>query len=70
MAQTAAIASPPTTLQFIARFRALHDRLRAGTMSPAERLDYTAHRQQFIRLMLISQQVGVTGQTLVVVRDL
>lgn len=63
MAQTSAAASSTTTLQFIAEFRNLHDKLRNGTLSLLEQARYTDQRQQFVRMMLISQ-IGVTGQTL------
>jgi hypothetical protein len=52
-----------STLQFIADFRGLHEKLRKGVLSPIERTRYGSLRQQFIRMMTISQ-IGVTGQTL------
>lgn len=59
-----AAPSPPTTLQFIAEFRNLHDKLRGGTITPGERKRYADQRQQFVRMMVLSQQIGMTGQTL------
>ena len=56
--------SSPTTLQFIAEFRNLHEKLRGGKIAQADRAKYADLRQQFIRMMVISQQVGLTGQTL------
>lgn len=56
-------AGPGTTLSFIAEFRALHDKLRGGTLAPDERLRYAEGRSQFVRMMVISQ-IGVTGMTL------
>ena len=63
MAQTSTASSSTSTLQFIAEFRNLHDKLSNGTLSLLEHARYTDQRQQFVRMMLISQ-IGVTGQTL------
>jgi hypothetical protein len=52
------------TFEFLTEFKALHDKAKKGTITPDERLRYRMARSQFERIVLISQQLGHTGQTL------
>lgn len=63
MTQAAPASSSPTTLQLIAEFKTLHDKLRAGSIATDQRPRYAALRTQFVKMMALSQ-IGVTGQTL------
>ncbi|MDF2695532.1 MAG: type pilus assembly PilZ [Labilithrix sp.] len=52
------------TFEFLTEFKALHDKAKNGTITPAERSRYQMARTQFERIVLIAQQLGHTGQTL------
>ena len=52
------------TLEFLAEFKALHEKAKNGTLTPLERARYDSARTQFGRLVVIAQQLGHTGQTL------
>lgn len=42
----------------------MHDKLRSGSISPSERARYAEQRTQFVRMMVLSQQIGMAGHTL------
>ncbi|MBX3261489.1 MAG: PilZ domain-containing protein [Labilithrix sp.] len=52
------------TTEFLAEFRALHEKAKNGTLTPAERPRYETARSQLSRMLVIAQQLGHGGQTL------
>lgn len=62
MGQPAPATTATGTLQFIAEFRNIHDKVRGGTL-PATDHSYAVLRDRFVRMMAISQ-IGTSGQTL------
>jgi hypothetical protein len=52
------------SLEFLAEFKALHEKAKNGTLTPVERTRYAVARSQFERMVIIAQQLGHTGQTL------
>lgn len=52
------------TTEFLAEFRALHEKAKNGTLTPAERPRYETARSQLLRMLVIAQQLGHGGQTL------
>ena len=52
------------TFEFLAEFRALHDKAKNGTLTAAERPRYDMARSQFARMVLVAQQLGHAGETL------
>lgn len=52
------------TLEFLAEFKALHEKAKNGALTPPERKHYEQARTQFGRMVVIAQQLGHTGQTL------
>ncbi|MBX3209820.1 MAG: PilZ domain-containing protein [Labilithrix sp.] len=50
--------------EFLAEFKALHDKVKNGTLPTADRPRYEMARSQFARMVLVAQQLGHTGQTL------
>lgn len=53
-----------STHEFVAQFRALHEKAKSGKLTQAERLAYAAGRAQFARFVLVAQELGRAGQTL------
>ncbi|HSO39016.1 MAG TPA: PilZ domain-containing protein [Labilithrix sp.] len=49
---------------FIERFRELHEKAKAGSLSPMQRAEYEQSRRELGRLMLVAQQMNHRGQTL------
>jgi len=52
------------TPEFLAEFKALHEKAKKGTLTAAERLRYDSGRTQFTRLVIMAQQLAHAGQTL------
>ena len=52
------------TLQFIARFREMHDLAKKGTLPAAARPEYERARTELGRLLNIAQQMSRGGNTL------
>jgi hypothetical protein len=50
--------------QFVAELRALHAKAKSGTLSQIERARYETARDQLARLVMVSQQMSHSGQTL------
>lgn len=53
-----------TPKEFVAQFRALHEKAKSGKLTPAERVQYGSGRTQFIRFVVVAQQLGQTSKTL------
>ena len=53
-----------SSLAFIARFRELHDRAKAGTLPAQDRAEYQQARRELGRLLLVAQQMNHNGKTL------
>lgn len=53
-----------TPKEFVAQFRALHEKAKSGKLTPAERVQYGSGRTQFIRFVVVAQELGQTGKTL------
>jgi hypothetical protein len=53
-----------SSLAFIARFRELHDRAKAGSLPAHDRAEYQQARRELGRLMLVAQQMSHNGKTL------
>jgi hypothetical protein len=51
-------------LDFIAEFKALHEKAKNKTLTPAEKARYQAARMQLAGLVTIAQQLGHAGRTL------
>ena len=49
---------------FIIRFRELHEKAKAGALSPALRTEYETARRELERILLVAQQMTRGGQTL------
>ncbi|MBX3212694.1 MAG: PilZ domain-containing protein [Labilithrix sp.] len=52
------------TFEFLAEFRALHEKTKNGTLTPAERPRYEMARAQLSRMVMVAQQLSHSGQTL------
>jgi hypothetical protein len=48
----------------IERLRELHERAKAGTLSPGDRAEYAQSRRELGRLLLVAQHLGHGGATL------
>lgn len=53
-----------SALSLITRFRELHEKAKAGSLSQALRAEYEQSRRELGRLMLVAQQMNHGGQTL------
>lgn len=53
-----------STLAFIARFRELHDKAKAGSLPAQDRAEYQQARRELGRLLLVAQQMSHNGRTL------
>ena len=53
-----------STLAFIARFRELHERAKAGSLPAQDRAEYQRARHELGRLLLVAQQMSHNGKTL------
>jgi hypothetical protein len=53
-----------STLAFIARFRELHDRAKAGSLPAQDRGEYQQSRRELGRILLVAQQMNHNGKTL------
>jgi hypothetical protein len=53
-----------TTLAFIARFRELHERAKAGSLPAQDRGEYQQSRRELGRLLLVAQHMNHNGKTL------
>lgn len=53
-----------STLAFIARFRELHEKAKAGSIAANDRPEYEQARRELGRLLLVAQQMSHNGQTL------
>lgn len=49
---------------FVTGFRALHEKAKNGTLTPAERATYRDARTQLERMLYVAQKMGDAGQTL------
>jgi hypothetical protein len=58
------VIPPMSSLQFLADFKALHERAKLGTLTPSERAKYAEARVQFSRFVVVAQQLGHAGKTL------
>jgi hypothetical protein len=53
-----------STLAFIARFRELHEKAKAGSIAAKDRPEYEQARRELGRLLLVAQQMSHNGKTL------
>ena len=53
-----------SSLKFVAEFKLLHEKMKKGALTPPERGRYDEARAQFGRIVMISQQLAHSGQTL------
>ncbi len=53
-----------STLAFIARFRELHEKAKAGSLPANSRGEYEQSRRELGRLLLVAQQMNHSGKTL------
>ncbi|HVH46334.1 MAG TPA: PilZ domain-containing protein [Labilithrix sp.] len=53
-----------STIEFVAYFKELHEKAKSGSLTPSERVRYDSARAQFVRLVMVSQQLGHAGETL------
>jgi hypothetical protein len=53
-----------STLAFIARFRELHEKAKAGSLAAQDRAEYQHARRDLGRLLLVAQQMNHNGRTL------
>ncbi|MDB5220190.1 MAG: type pilus assembly PilZ [Myxococcaceae bacterium] len=53
-----------STLAFIARFRELHEKAKAGSLPAQQRPEYEQSRRELGRLLLVAQQMNHNGKTL------
>lgn len=53
-----------STNAFIARFREMHERAKAGSLPAQERGEYQQARRELGRLLLVAQQMNHNGKTL------
>lgn len=51
-------------LEFVAHFKHLHEKAKSRSLTSEERVMYASARGQFVRLVLVSQQLGRAGETL------
>ncbi|MBN9162528.1 MAG: hypothetical protein BGO98_45795 [Myxococcales bacterium 68-20] len=52
------------TFEFLTGFRALHDKVKNGTLTAAERPCYDMARSQLTRMLMVAQQLGYPGDPL------